>query len=172
MLSELSELSEHCRSTVGALSEVTVGPVGAFLTGTTCGHCHALSELSELSELSACRPVGAVRAVGLSGATGEKSVASAGEERQASADPAMWPRLRLVGWRATIRRMCASYARRLLELRLEQLQLCMGRVCAEPELHIGRYRAITGLLKYHILSSLTAFQHCVTPGKFEVSVFD
>ena len=35
-------------------------------------------------------------------------------------------------------------------------------------------RAITGLLKYHILSTLTAFQqqHCVTPGKFEVSVFD
>ena len=55
VLSELSGLSEHCRSTVGALSEVTVGPVGAFLTVTTCSHCHALSELSELS---VCRSVG------------------------------------------------------------------------------------------------------------------
>ena len=55
VLSELSGLSEHCRSTVGALSEVTVGAVGAFLTGTTLGHCHALSELSELS---VCRSVG------------------------------------------------------------------------------------------------------------------
>ena len=67
----------------------------------------------------------------LSGATGEKSVASASRRApgvsQASADPAMRPPLRLVGWRATIRRLCASYsARRLPELRAKTRRCTAG----------------------------------------------
>ena len=63
-----------------------------------------------------------------------------GEERGASADLAVQQCLRPCVCRATIRRLCASCARRLTELWPEQSKLCMGRACAEPELHGGGYR--------------------------------
>ena len=52
VLSVLSELSEHCRTSIAVLSDLC--RTSAFLTVTTLGHCHAMS----------CT-VGAVGAVGL-----------------------------------------------------------------------------------------------------------